>query len=319
MISVATSSPSELAAAQTLCRQISRSNYENFIVASILLPREMRQHFDNVYAFCRTADDLADESQSSDIALAGLAVLRRNITNLYAGKKVSGMFMALADTVQRFQLPREPFDDLLDAFVQDQTVHRYPDLATLREYARRSANPVGRIVLTMADCRSDEHFSLSDEICTALQFTNFWQDVARDFAIGRIYLPADAMQRHGVDATLIADTLSQAHPTPLCVREAIAQQCEQTRIGLQLGRPLITMVPGWLAADIELFIEGGLATLNAIDRIDYNVLQQRPTVSKRQQAWLVMRTFFRSKILQRNAVATNVRSENKLTREASVL
>jgi phytoene/squalene synthetase len=203
--------------------------------------------------------------------------------------------------------------------VQDQTVHRYLDLATLREYARRSANPVGRIVLTMADCRSDEHFSLSDEICTALQFTNFWQDVARDYAIGRIYLPADAMQRHGFDETLIADTLSQAHSTPLCVREAIAQQCEQTRIGFQLGRPLVTMVPRWLAADIELFIEGGLATLNAIDRIDYNVLQQRPTVSKRQQAWLVMRTFFRRKILQRNVVAANARSENKLTREASVL
>ncbi len=282
---------SELTASRKLCRTIARSHYENFVVASVLLPRQMRQPFYDIYAFCRAADDAADDSASPETARESLAEFRRSIANVFDFEEVSGQFVALAATVQRFRLPRRPFDDLLDAFVQDQTVQRYDDESSLLHYCRRSANPVGRIVLAMGGCDCDEQVRLSDEICTALQLANFWQDIRRDYAIGRIYLPASVMQRHGFDETLLADTIDHTRATPQCVRTAIANQCDQARERFHRGRALIGLVPRWLAADIELFILGGLATLDAIAKSKYDVLRHRPRVSKRTQAWLVARTF----------------------------
>lgn len=297
--------PTLLAASRKLTRRIARSHYENFLVASVLLPRSMRQPFYDVYAFCRTADDLADESPSIEAATRGLAEYRTHIAALFDGMpdnlsdsrskrqpvadRVPSLFVALFDTVARYALPREPFDNLLDAFLQDQTVRRYPDEATLLDYCRRSADPVGRLVLAMADCDSDENLKHSDEICTALQLANFWQDVARDYAIGRIYLPASVMQQHGFDESLIDATIVGGKPTPESIRAAIASQCEQTRLRFERGRPLIENVPDWLAADIELFIGGGVATLDVIAAIDYDVLRIRPQVNKRTQAGLVGR------------------------------
>ncbi|TWT64706.1 All-trans-phytoene synthase [Allorhodopirellula solitaria] len=253
----------------------------------------MRQPFFDVYAFCRTADDAADESASPAEATEALAKFRRSIAGLFDGGEVAGPFLALAVTVRRFDLPRKPFDDLLDAFVQDQSVHRYSDESQLWDYCRRSANPVGRLVLAMAGCDSDEHYCLSDEICTALQLANFWQDVGRDYAIGRIYLPESVMQRHGFDESVIANTIERAQPTPGRVREAIAEQCDCARDRFERGRPLARIVPPWLAADIDLFALGGLATLDAIAKLDYDVLQHRPQVPKRTQAGFVMRALMR--------------------------
>lgn len=261
------------------------------MVASVLLPRRMRQPFYDIYAFCRAADDAADESATPAEARTSLANFRNSIGNIFSPGEVSGQFLALADTVRQFNLPRKPFDDLLDAFVQDQSVHRYQDETALLDYCCHSANPVGRMVLALGGCHTAEHARLSDEICTALQLVNFWQDVTRDYAIGRIYLPAEVMQRHGFDESLIADTIEQSRPTPACVRAAIAEQCDHTRDRFQRGHSLVALVPRWLAADVELFVLGGLATLDAIAQTNYDVLRYRPQVSKAKQAWLVARSF----------------------------
>lgn len=291
MPSIATSPDSELADSRRLCREIACSHYENFVVASVLLPRPMRQPFYNVYAFCRAADDAADESITPAAARTSLEHFRSSIADIYSGSEVSGQFLALADTVRQFDLARKPFDDLLDAFVQDQSVHRYRDEPELLNYCCRSANPVGRIVLAMGGCLTAEHARLSDDVCTGLQLANFWQDVTRDYAIGRIYLPATAMQRHGFDESMIAETITRSRPTPPCIRAAIAEQCDRARDRFQRGRSLVAIVPRWLAADIELFVLGGLATLDAIAKTNYDVLRQRPQVSKAKQAWLIARTW----------------------------
>ncbi|TWU01624.1 squalene synthase HpnC [Neorhodopirellula pilleata] len=292
----------QVAASSRECRRIARGHYENFLVASVLLPRSMRQPFYHLYAFCRTADDLADESPTPEAALAGIAEFREQIRRVFEGGELKGIFIALAQTVGRFDLPRKPFDDLLDAFVDDQSIHRYRDETELLNYCRRSANPVGRLVLALAavesaDCVDENNLRLSDQVCTGLQLANFWQDVARDYRIGRIYLPQTVMQRHGFDETALQSTLQHQRPTPTAVRAAIAEQCVIARNKFDSGRPLIGRVPSWLAADIELFIRGGLATLDAIERIDYDVLRKRVRVGKLRQAWLVGRVLIRKPFL----------------------
>ena len=257
----------------------------------------MRQPFFDVYAFCRTADDLADESASKEEARQGLADYREQVKKIFDGKfdgkfdgePATGIFIALAQTVDQFDLPRQPFDQLLDAFEQDQEVDRYEDEPQLLDYCSRSANPVGRLVLAMADCRDQESIRLSDQVCTALQLANFWQDVARDSQMGRVYLPKSVMDRHGFHENLIDQTIAAQASTPTVVREAIAELCQQTRSRFEEGHALTQRVPSWLAADVDLFVRGGLATLDAIEKIDFDVLRTRPTVGKAQQAWLTLR------------------------------
>lgn len=309
-------STEQLSKARKHTRRIARSHYENFLVGSALLPRHMRQAFFDLYAFCRTADDWADESASPDQAVSGLEDYRRRIAGLFTtpidaplasglgqrgelakppdSQEVSWLFTALADTVSRFQLPRQPFDDLLDAFMQDQTVRRYRDEVELQEYCRRSANPVGRLILAMAGCDSAENVRLSDEICSALQLANFWQDMARDYAADRIYLPGSVMRKHGFDESRIAATIQQRRKTPACIRAALAQECERARAGFERGRAIVHHVPRWLAADLELFLRGGFGTLDAIERIDFDVLRHRPVVSKTQQAYWLTHTWLRT-------------------------
>jgi len=261
----------------------------------------MRQPFYHLYAFCRMADDLADESATPQAALAGIAEFREQVRRVFEGGELKGIFIALAQTVDQFDLPRKPFDDLLDAFVDDQSVHRYQDEAQLLDYCRRSANPVGRLVLALAaadSAGSDDETNqrLSDEICTGLQLANFWQDVARDYQIGRIYLPRSVMLRHGFDESQFRSILDQRRSTPMPVRAAIAEQCAIARTKFESGKALIGRVPSWLAADVELFIRGGLATLDAIERIDYDVVRERVRVGKLRQAWLVGSVFLRNSI-----------------------
>ncbi|WP_144060194.1 squalene synthase HpnC [Rhodopirellula sallentina] len=303
-----TPTAAQLADARRQCRRISRSHYENFLVGSLLLPRKMRQPFFDIYAFCRTADDLADESQSPEEARESLNLYQDFISRIYENRSVSGLFIALADTIGRFELPRQPFDDLLNAFLQDQTVQRYADEESLLNYCTRSANPVGRLVLALANSDTRENVQTSDEICTALQLANFWQDVARDFAIGRIYLPADSMKQHGFDESLIEQTLRSNANTPRCIRDAIAHQCDRTRTRFERGWVLCDRVPKWLAADVELFIRGGLATLDAIARIDYDVLRHRPRVGKTKQASLFALTLLRRFSIRQSHTPTNRRS-----------
>lgn len=280
-----------LADSRAECRAIAKASRENFLVATCLLPRAVRQPFYDLYAFCRTADDLADESGMPEKAVQALAEYRQAVAAMYSAKRqdgqIAGLFVALADTVHRFSIPRQLLDDLLDAFVQDQSVVRYRDEEQLLDYCRRSANPVGRMILRLADADSDENVLLSDEICTALQLVNFWQDVSRDRLIGRVYLPESIMHRFGFEEENIRRGLDPGQTTPSEVREAIKFLCERTRERFHRGVPLVDRVPGWLSADLKLFVEGGLATVDAIEAIDFDVLRVRPVVRRSTQLRLL--------------------------------
>jgi squalene synthase HpnC len=267
-----------LGQAEAHCRGIALRHYENFLVASVLLPKTMRQPFYNVYAFCRHADDLADESESPAIATTSLRRLRSELDRCFRGDYDSPLFVALADTIARFGLVQKPFDDLIDAFLQDQTKTRFDNFDELLHYCRRSADPVGRIVLRMAGADSAENVALSDSICTGLQLANHWQDIRRDFDAGRVYLPQDAMRAMGVDESMLADD----HASD-AVKKLVADQCRQARRFLADGLPLADRVPRWLASDIRLFVHGGLATLDAIAKCDHDTLRVRPKVSRWKQ------------------------------------
>lgn len=274
--------PRAVRRARRACRRLARSQYENFVVASVLLPRRMRQPFYNVYAFCRTADDLADCSSSPAQALTRLDEFQRSLDATFAGKPPSGPFLALHETIEAFGLPKRPFDELLEAFRQDQHRRRYPDWSTLLEYCRRSANPVGHLVLYLGGCFDEVNARLSDRVCTGLQLANFWQDVRRDFEIGRVYLPADAMERHGVTE----ETL-RASSSPDEFKRLLGELCQRTERMFREGLPLAERVTPWLAGDVRLFAHGGLATLQAISAIDFDVLAKRPRVSRWRQLKLV--------------------------------
>ena len=296
-MSSGTTPPIELKKSQRYCRQLATSHYENFLVASILLPRRMRQPFYNIYAFCRTADDVADESPDERTALDGLDHLQNQIDRVFAGQTpadsrppaenqppAAGLFPALAETVAAYRLDKQPFDDLLSAFRQDQRTKQYETTPQLIDYCSRSANPVGRLVLQLADSLDPTTAALSDEICTGLQLANFWQDISRDHAIGRIYLPADVRKRFGVSVSMLGEP-----STPPALRELLAFLCDQAENYFHRGLPLADHVPTWLRSDIKLFAHGGLATLDAIREIDFDVLSVRPEVGKIKQGLLVAR------------------------------
>ena len=263
-------------------RRLARSHYENFVVASLLLPRRLRQPFYNVYAFCRTADDLADESGCTQSATERLQAFQIQLNEAFAGKPAGNLFIALSNTIEQFQLPQQPFDDLIAAFRQDQVKTRYRDFAELLDYCRRSANPVGRILLKMVGSSDPTNDELSDQICTGLQLANFWQDVARDRELDRVYLPQDAMATFEVDERMLA-----CPSTPEPLRRLLRSECRRAAAYFHRGLPLAERVPRWFARDVRLFAHGGLATLDAIAAIDYDVLRVRPTVSKGQQMLMV--------------------------------
>jgi squalene synthase HpnC len=276
-------SPEQIRLAESASRRLAQGHYENFLVTSVLLPKAMRQPFFNVYAFCRTADDAADESGSPELALVRLTELKTGVQQTFQGRPQSDLFIALAKTIDQFQIPQSPFDDLLDAFVQDQTKNRYGTDDELVDYCRRSANPVGRIVLRMGDADSDPNVMLSDEICTALQLVNFWQDIARDHQMNRIYLPMDRLKQRGVDPIELS-----GQKTSRALRRLILDLCDESEARFFKGLLLVDQVPPWLSKSISLFIGGGRATIAAIRMIDGDVLRVRPTVSKWTQAKLVL-------------------------------
>src|SRR5690348_11093079 len=193
-------------AAQSYTWQLANSHYENFSVVSVLLPRRLRQDFCNVYAFCRIADDLGDEVGDRTQSLRLLDRFRQETQAMYAGEPRTIVFAALAETVKRYNIPIQPFLDLVDAFEQDQRVDRYDTFEQVCDYCRRSADPVGRLVLYMCGYRDEQRQRLSDRTCTALQLANFWQDVRRDIIDrDRIYIPADSMRRFGVSEEQIVE------------------------------------------------------------------------------------------------------------------
>jgi squalene synthase HpnC len=272
-----------LAEAQQYCRELAESHYENFHVASWLLPKRLRPHFQSIYAYCRISDDLGDEVASQAQALALLDVWQEQLDACYRGEAKHPVFVALRETIRICDIPKEPFADLLTAFRQDQAVTRYASMSDVLGYCRYSANPVGRLVLYACGYRDDARFALSDETCSALQLANFWQDIREDFARGRIYLPQDAMAAAGVDEM----TLRNGQATP-AFRALMQQQIANTRAMFARGAKLIGMVDRELGVDLDLFTRGGVEILRTIERRNYDVLSARPTISKPRKAFLLL-------------------------------
>jgi squalene synthase HpnC/squalene synthase HpnD len=264
--------------AQRYTRWLATHHYENFNVASWLLPKELHQHFYNLYAYCRWADDLGDEVPDTQRALELLDWWEQELDACYEGRPSHAVFVALRETIIAKDIPKQPFADLLKAFRQDQTVKRYPTWEAVLDYCVYSANPVGRLVLYLCGYCDEARQKLSDATCTALQLANFWQDVSRDLEKGRIYIPLDEAARHGVSEDDIVQRRFSENYVAL-MKALIAR----TRDLFDEGLPLAQMVDGILRVDLEMFSRGGLAILKAIESKGYGTLYRRPTISKAKQ------------------------------------
>ena len=257
--------------ARAYCERLAKSHYENFSVATWFLPKRLRQHFYNVYAYCRISDDLGDEVGDPQQSLELLDQWEAELNACYAGSPRHPVFVALAETVKQFGIPQHEFSDLLIAFRQDQTVTRFETFDDILAYCRYSANPVGHLVLYLCGYSDAERQQLSDYTCTALQLANFWQDVFVDYGKGRIYLPLEDLRRFGITG----DDIAQRRATPQFVA-MMKFEVERAREWFARGLPLVKMVNRELAIDLELFSRGGQEILNAIERQGYDVLRARP-------------------------------------------
>jgi squalene synthase HpnC/squalene synthase HpnD len=272
--------------AQHYTRWLARHHYENFNVVSWLLPRRLQQHFYNVYAYCRWSDDLGDEIPDPARSLKLLDAWENELRSVYepVGGLSHPVLIALRETIRAKEIPIQPFRDLLRAFRQDQTTHRYATWDTVLDYCVYSANPVGRLVLYLCDYRDDERQRLSDYTCTALQLANFWQDVSRDLDKGRIYIPMDALAAHELsEDDIVARRFDERYVR--LMKHLIA--C--TRQLFAAGFPLARRVDSTLRVDLELFSRGGMAILDAIERQGYNTLRHRPALTKWTELRLLRR------------------------------
>jgi squalene synthase HpnC len=288
--------------AQQYTRWLATHHYENFNVVSWLLPRELHQHFYNVYAYCRWADDLGDEIPDAQRALELLDWWERELAACYDGNPSHPVFVALRETAVAKDIPKQPFADLLKAFRQDQTVKRYPTWDAMINYCVYSANPVGRLVLYLCGYRDEPRQRLSDSTCTALQLANFWQDVSRDLEKGRIYIPLDAAAAQGLSETDIVARRFDDRYVGL-MKDLVAR----TRTLFADGMPLARMVDGRLSIDLEMFSRGGIAVLDAIEASGYDTLHHRPSIGKAKQArllgWTLVKQLLPGKSSDRSAGA----------------
>jgi squalene synthase HpnC len=271
-------------AAQAYTRWLATHHYENFNVVSWLLPKELHQHFYNLYAYCRWADDLGDEIPDTARALELLDWWEQELNACYGGQPSHAVFVALQETIVAKDIPQKPFADLLQAFRQDQTVKRYDTWDAVLDYCVYSANPVGRLVLYLCGYRDAQRQMLSDATCTALQLANFWQDVARDLEKGRIYIPLDLAAAHGLNESDVVEHRFDTRYVSL-MKQLIAR----TRVLFAEGAPLAKMVDARLSVDLEMFTRGGLAVLDAIESSGYDTLHHRPAIGKGKQARLLGR------------------------------
>jgi squalene synthase HpnC len=263
-------------------------HYENFHVVSFLLPKGLHQDFYNVYSFCRWSDDLGDEMGDKQESLRLLGWWRGELHKMYGGEAVHPVFIALRETVARHSLPQEPFDDLITAFERDQVITRFPTYEDVFDYCKYSANPVGRLVLYLCGYSDPERQRLSDYTCTALQLANFWQDVAVDMQIDRVYIPLEAIDRHRYSL----DSLFAHRETPE-FRAVMREIVDRTRNLFHQGLPLVGMVNKRLSLDLDLFSRGGLRVLDKIEQQNYNVLARRPAISKMERVALLLSSLIR--------------------------
>ncbi len=274
-----------LAEAQAWCKRLAETHYENFHVATFFLPASLRPHFYCIYAFCRTSDDLGDEVGDKALATSLLAEWRAMLHECFAdpGRSRHPVFVALQPTIAAKHLPVAPFDDLITAFEQDQVYTHHESLATLEEYSRCSANPVGRLVLLVSGYTDPELMALSDEICTGLQLANFYQDIVSDWIDrDRRYLPADIMQKFGVADEQIAERRFDSK-----FRAMMEFLVDDARARLTCGQRIATLAERDLAATLSLFAKGGHAILDAIAAQNYDTLRSRPVVTKARKLRLL--------------------------------
>lgn len=254
---------------------MSVGHYENFPVASILLPARLRRPVGVIYRFARTADDFADEGNLAPVErIARLQAYRDELLRLQRKQPPqSPLFGALDSVIRDYELPVQPFFDLLDAFSQDVTKSRYADFGELMEYCRRSADPVGRLMLHLYGAARHENLPQSDQICSALQLINFWQDVAIDYRKNRIYLPQDDMARFGVNEGWLAAAESGGRWP-----ELMRFQTARARAMLQSGAPLARRLPGRIGLELRMIVQGGLRILEKLDAVRGDVYRHRPVL-----------------------------------------
>ncbi|HEV2297545.1 MAG TPA: squalene synthase HpnC [Candidatus Acidoferrales bacterium] len=274
-------SPAE---AERYTRWLATHHYENFRVVSWLLPSRLHQHFYNVYAYCRWSDDLGDEVPDTKRATELLDAWDQEVQRAFRGSATHPVLIALAGTARQFEIPIEPFRDLLRAFRQDQTVRRYQTWDDVIGYCRYSANPVGRLVLYLFGYRDPERQAFSDATCTALQLANFWQDVGRDLEKGRIYIPLELMAAHDLSEKDIVSRNFDSRYVAL-MKDLIAR----TLALFATGAPLASRVAPEFRVDVDLFSRGGIAVLDAIEAMGYDTLHGRPALSGGVQARLLGR------------------------------
>lgn len=260
------------------CERLARSHYENFPVGSVLIPKRIRKHFYSVYAFARIADDFADEGYGQGYSegerLELLGVWRRMLTDSLTRGAHHPVFVALAGTTSQFGLPAALFEDLLSAFSEDVTVRRYESFNQLLDYCRRSANPIGRLILLLFGYRDEQRHQWSDDICSALQLANHWQDVAIDLEKDRIYLPAEDLSRFEISV----DDLKHRSPSD-SFKRMMRFQVERTREMFNSGKPLCTSVRGRLGLELRSVWLGGMRVLDRIERNGYDVFTRRPVIT----------------------------------------
>jgi squalene synthase HpnC len=264
-------------------------HYENFPVASLLLPASLRAPVEVIYRFARTADDLADEgTDSPDIRLEKLNRYRDGLSRLERGETVpEALFQDLEKIIQDHALPVQLLRDLVDAFCQDVTKKRYANFAEVMDYCRRSANPVGRLLLHLFKRTTDSDFRQSDAVCSALQLINFWQDLDIDYRRdNRVYLPQDEMARHGVTERHLAEKRCDA-----AFRTLMEFQVARSRQMMLSGAPLGRSLPGRIGLEIRATVQGGLRILEKIEHAEYDIFRRRPVLKAFDWPLLLLKAF----------------------------
>ena len=291
-LSHASAKPPSLAESYAYCADLARSHYENFTVISRFTPRQHRPALEAVYAFCRHTDDLGDEAEGDRLAL--LDEWEAELTLAYTGEPTHPIMVALQDTIRRAAIPEEPFRKLIEANRMDQGSGRFETYADVLHYCDHSANPVGRMVLYVLGKATEENVRLSDATCTALQLANFWQDVARDYAMGRIYIPLEDLRAFGCTEEQIANGVADR-----AFRDVMRFEVDRAQALFEEGLPLGARLGGRAGLGIALFSKGGMRVLDAIRKQDYDVLSRRPVVTRSRKLWLILSTAARLTVLRR--------------------
>ena len=269
--------PDDVAGAYDFCSSLARRHYENFPVASLLMPKKLRRHVAALYAFARIADDFSDEPEYEGVREKRLLDWRRQLDDIGSKPPSHPVFLALGATLKELDLPKQPFDDLLSAFLQDTAKSRYATFDEVADYCRRSANPVGRIVLMIHGHRDEELFRYSDAVCTALQLANFWQDVSVDLKKDRIYIPEEDFRAHGYsEADLRMGVYNERF------KNLMKFEVSRARSLFEQGRPLLGRLRFPLSLEIRMTWLGGMQILKKIHRLDFDVIRTRPALKKRE-------------------------------------